>query len=147
MHPLTRSCFLLLLLGNSPFCLPSPSWNLPSFTVKSTLSSPCSRSEPPHYCQCAAFAHLDPLPHHDLVIWTDGFVPFPFAKVGSGVFANCSLCGTKIILFFSVGPVCSIFSAEASGILQALCWFPQHRQVYNFSFFLLLSDSRSVLTT
>ena len=27
-------------------CPPIPSWNLPSFTVKSTLSSPCSRSDP-----------------------------------------------------------------------------------------------------
>ena len=28
-------------------CPPFPPWNLPSFTVESTLSSPCSRSDPP----------------------------------------------------------------------------------------------------
>ena len=28
-------------------CPPSPPWNLPSFTVEFTLSSPCSRSDPP----------------------------------------------------------------------------------------------------
>ena len=28
-------------------CPPCPPWNLPSFTMKSTLSSPCSRSDPP----------------------------------------------------------------------------------------------------
>ena len=27
-------------------CPPSPAWNLPCFTVESTLSSPCSRSDP-----------------------------------------------------------------------------------------------------
>ena len=32
-----------------PWNLPSLSpWNLPSFTVESTLSTPCSRSDPPH---------------------------------------------------------------------------------------------------
>ena len=28
-------------------CPPTPSWNRPSFAVKPTLSSPCSRSNPP----------------------------------------------------------------------------------------------------
>ena len=47
-------------------CPPCPPWNLPSFTVESTLSSPCSRSDPPHSRQGAALAHLDSLP---LMIW------------------------------------------------------------------------------
>ena len=33
-------------------CPPSPSWNLPSFTVESTLSSPFSRSDPPLFPIC-----------------------------------------------------------------------------------------------
>ena len=103
-------------------CPPCPPWNLPSFTVESTLSSPCSRSDPPHSRQGAALAHLDSLPPHDLVLWTDGSVPFPFSKGGSGVLANCSLCGTEAILSFSAGPVCSSFSADACAILHALCW-------------------------
>ena len=49
-------------------CPPCP-WNLPSFTVESTLSSPCSRSDPPHSRQGAALAHLDSLP---LMIWYSG---------------------------------------------------------------------------
>ena len=128
-------------------CPPCPPWNLPSFTVESTLSSPCSRSDPPHSRQGAALAHLDSLPPHDLVLWTDGSVPFPFGKGGSGVLANCSLCGTEAFLFFSAGPVCSSFSAEACAILHALCWSRQHQQVCHFSSFILLSDSRSVLAT
>ena len=112
-------------------CPPFPPWNLPSFTVESTLSSPCSRSDPPH----------------DLVLWTDGSVLFPFGKGGSSVLTNCSLCGTEATLSFSTGPVCLSFSAEACAILHALCWSRQHQQVCHFSSLLLLSDSRSVLAT
>ena len=90
-------------------CPPCPPWNLPSFTVESTLSTPCSRSDPPHSRQGAALAHLDSLPPHDLVLWTDGSVPFPFGKGGSGVLANCSLCGTEATLSFSAGPVFPVF--------------------------------------
>ena len=128
-------------------CPPCPPWNLLSFTVESTLSSPCSRPDPPHSRQGAALAHLDSLPPHDLVLWTDGSVPFPFGKGGSGVLANCSLCGTEATLSFSAGPVCFSFSAEACAILHALCWSRQHHKVCHFSSLLLLSDSRSVLAT
>ena len=42
-------------------CPPCPPWNLPSFTVESTLSTPYSRSDPPLTRQGAALAHLDSL--------------------------------------------------------------------------------------
>ena len=125
----------------------NPPWNLPSFTVESTLSSPCSCSNPPHSRQGAALAHLDSLPPHDLVPWTDGSVPFPFGKSGSCILANCSLCGPEATLSFSAGPVCFSFSAEACAIVHALCWSRQHHKVCHFSSLLLLSDSRSVLAT
>ena len=128
-------------------CPPCPPWNLPSFTVESTLPTPCSRSDLPLSRQGAALAHLDSLPPHDLVLWTGGSVPFPFGKGGSGVLANCSICGTEATLSFPAGPVCSSFSAEACAILHALCWSRQHQQVCHFSSLLLLSDSRSVLAT
>ena len=128
-------------------CPPFPPWNLPSFTVESTLSSSCSRFDPPHTHQGAALAHLDSLPPHDLVLWTDSSVPFPFGKGGSGVLANCSLCGTEATLSFTAGPVCSSFSAKVYAILHALCWSRQHHKVCHFSSLLLLSDSRSFLAT
>ena len=128
-------------------CPPFPLWNLLSFTVESTLSTPCSRSDPPHSYQGAALVHLDSLPTHDLVLWTDGSVSFPFGKGGSGVLANCSLCGSGATFSFLAGPVCSSFSAEACAILHALCWSRQHHKVCHFCSLLLLSDSRSVLTT
>ena len=144
-HPLMlrSTCSREALLA----CPPFPPWNLPSFTAESTLSSPCSRSDPPLSRQGAALAHLDSLSTHDLVLWTDGSVPFPFGKGGSGVLANCSLCGIEATLSFSAGPVCSSFSTEACAILYALCWSRQHQQVCHFSSLLLLFDSRSVLAT
>ena len=97
-------------------CTLLPSWNLASFTVESTLSSPYSCSDPLSR-QGAALAHLDSQPSYDLVLWTDGSVPFAFDKDGSGVLANCSLCGTKTTLSFLAGPVCSRFSAEVCACL------------------------------
>ena len=79
------------------------------------------------------FVHLDSLPPHDLVLRTDGSVPFPFGKGGSGILANCSLCGTEATLSFSAGPIWSSYSAEACAILQALCWSRQQQQVWHFS--------------
>ena len=142
-HPLMlpSTCSREALLA----CPPIPPWNLPSFTVESTLSTPCSRSDPPLSRRGAALAHLDSFPPHDLVLWTDGSVPFPFGKGGSGVLANCSFCGTEATLSISAGPVCSSFSAEVCAILYALCWSQQHKQVCHFFSLLLPSYSRSVL--
>ena len=144
-HPLMlpSTCSREALLAFPPF----PPWNLISFTVESTLSSQCSRSDLPLSRQGVALAHLESLLPHDLVLWTDGSVPLAFGKGGSGVLANCSLCGTEATLPFSAGPVCSSFSAEACAILHVLCWSRQHQQVCHFSFLFLLSDSRSVLAT
>ena len=58
-HPLMlpSTCSREALLA----CPPFPPWNLPSFTMESTLSTPCSRSDPPLSRQGAALAHLDSL--------------------------------------------------------------------------------------
>ena len=48
--------------------------------MESTLSTSCSRSDPPLSRQGAALAHLDSLSPHDLVLWTDGSVPFFLAR-------------------------------------------------------------------
>ena len=117
-------------------CPSFPPWNLPSFSVDSTFSSLCSRSDLPLSRQGAALAHLDSLP---LTIWCCRLTTLFLFQRG-----NCFLCGTEATLSFSV---CSNFSAETCIILQALCWSRQHQQVCHFSSFLLLSDSRSVLTS
>ena len=143
--PLTRSCFLLLLIGRL-FLLALP------HLLRTCLSSLWSSPFPRHAlalilfsCQGAALTHVDSLPPHNLVLWTNSSVPFPFGKGKSGVLTNCSLYGTEVTLSFSAGPVSSSFSAETYTILQAFCWSRQHQQICHF--FLFLSDSRSVLAT
>ena len=51
-----------------PVCSPSTPWNLSSFTVESSLLSPCSRSDPPLSHQGAVLAHIDHLPSYNLVL-------------------------------------------------------------------------------
>ena len=138
---LPSTCSREALVAFPPFA----PWNLLLFMVESTLPTPCCHSDPPLSRQGAALNHLDSLPPHDLVLWIDG--SSPFGKGGSGVLSNCSLCGTEATLFFSAGPACSSFSAEACAILHALCWSRQHQQVCHFSSLLPLSDSHSVLAT
>ena len=87
----------LMLPSTSPkevflACSPSPPWNLSSYTVESTLSSICSCYDLPPSCQGAALAQLDSLPSHNLVLWTNGSVPFPFGKGSSFSFwRTCQL--------------------------------------------------------
>ena len=73
-------------------CPPFHPWNLPSFTVESTLPSPCSRSDFP-----SLSSRCGSLPPHDLVLWTDGPVPFLLGKGGSGP--------TSLPLLFSSPPI------------------------------------------
>ena len=113
--------------------------------MKLTLSSPCSRSNPPLSRQGAALAYLDSFQSHDLVIWTDGSVSFPFDKGGSNFLANCSLCGAEATLSFLAGSVRSKFFRRSLRHLQAFRCSRQRQQVYRFSSLLLLSDSCSVL--
>ena len=94
-HPL-----MLSLIGILFACPPFLPWNPPSFAVELTLSSLCSRSDPPLSRYDGALAHLDFLPSYNLVIWTDGSAPFLFDQGGSGVLANCSLCGAEATLPF-----------------------------------------------
>ena len=125
-------------------CPPFPPWNSPCIKVDTAIPT-CSRSDPLLARQSAALSHLNSLPHHDLVLWTDGSVPFALGKGGSGVFADCSLCNTQELLSFSAGPVCSSFSAEAVALFQALSWTRQHLRICQFNSVLILSDSCSVL--
>ena len=84
-----------------------------------------------------------------LMIWYSGLTVlllFLLAKAASA-FLPTALYGTETTLFFSAGPVCSSFSAEACAILHALCWSQKHQQACHFSSLLLLSDSRSVISS
>ena len=82
-------------------CPPFPPWNLPSFTVESTLSTPYSRSDPPLSRQGAALAHLDSL----LMIWCFG--------------------QTALFLFFLAGAAPAFLPTALSVVLRPLFTFQQ----------------------
>ena len=65
-------------------CPPCSPWNLPLFTVESTLCLPCFHSDPLTLAKVRLSPTLTLLPH-DLVLWTDDTVSFLFGKGGSGV--------------------------------------------------------------
>ena len=140
MHPLTRSCFLLLVLRRLfllafsfllGICLPSP-WN-PPFPLHALALIPLS------------LANVRPSPTltlSPLMMWYSGQTAlflFLLAKADPAFLPTALSVAT---LSFSAGPVCSSFLAEACAILHALCWSRQHQQVCHFSSLLLLSDSR-----
>ena len=120
-----------------------PPWNLPSFTVESTLSSSCSRFDPSLSRQGWALAHLNILPPHNLVLWTDGSVLFHLSKGDSGILANCSLCGTEATLSFSAGPVVQVFPLKPAPFCKLFAGLGSTNKFATS--LLLLSDSHSVL--
>ena len=134
LPPLTPSCFLPPLLGRLILR------GLPSL-LGISLSSPWIPPFPLHALALIflslAKVRLSPtLTLSPLMIWYSGMTAlflFPFGKGRFSVLANCSYCGTETTLSFSLGPVCSSFSAEVCAILHALCWSRQHQQVCHFS--------------
>ena len=142
LHPLTRSCFLLPLLGRLPcllslgICLPSlwsPPFPLHALNLIPSLSPRCGS------CSASLYPTLRP-----------GALDRRLCSIS---FWQGRLWHTCQLLslwhwghsFFSAGPVCSCFSYEAYAILHALCWSRQHQQVCHFSSLFILSDSCSLL--
>ena len=123
-----------------------PPWNPPSLTVESLLSFPCSRFVPFLSRQGAALTHLVSLSPYDLVICTDGSVPLSFGVGGSGILANCSLCGTEATLSFSAGnfhQYAQVFPLKPAPFCKLFANLGGTNKTAAF----LLSDSCSVLNT
>ena len=124
-----------LMFSSREALLASPSfrpWNLHSFTVESTISFSCSRSNPPLSHQGAAFAQFHSLSPHDLVLWTDDSVPFSFGKGGLVYLPTALSVALRPLFPFRQAQYLPSFSAEACAILYALCWSRQHQQVCHF---------------
>ena len=124
-------------------CPPCPPWKLPSFTVKSTLSTPCSCSDPPLSRQGAALAHLDSLPPHDLVLGQTALFLFLFARADPALLPTALSVALRLLFPFrqaqfaqvfrmKPAPFCTLFAGLGSTDKSAIS-------------LLLLSDSRSVL--
>ena len=81
-----------------------------------TLSSEFSRSGSLFSLWCSSCRFWLSL-YNNLMIWSDGFVPFCFGQGGLGVPADCSFCGATVILSCSPGLVYLKFFAAS------FCWF------------------------
>ena len=95
---------LPFLLG---ICLPS---------LWSPLFSSCSRSDLPLSRQGGAVAHLDSLPP---TIWFSGLTAlflFHLAKTALAYLSTALFVALRPLFTFSIGPVCSSFSAEVCAI-------------------------------
>ena len=115
-------------------CPPFPPWNLPSFTVESTLSSPCSRSDPPLIRQGAVLAHLDSL---SITIWCFGLtVLFLFLLAKAALRPLFPFQQAQYVQIFPLkpAPFCKLFAGLGSTIKSATSLFLQY-------------DSRSVLSS
>ena len=143
MRPLTRSCFLLLVLGRLlllalpvllEICLPSR-WS-PPFPLYALALIP-----PPAKVRLSPTLTLFPL-----MIWCFGQTALSLLTRAAPAFLPTALSVALRPLFpFQQAQYAQVFSAEACAILHALYWFRQHQQVCHFSSLLLLSESRSVL--
>ena len=146
------STYPLMLPSTSPrddllACPPFPHWNLPSFTVESTLSFPCSHSDPLFLAKVQLSLTLT-LSHP--TTWCSGQTAvflFILSKAVLAYLPSALSVALRPLFSFSAGPVCSSFFTKACAIKQALCWSWQHQQVCHFTFLLFLCDSHSVLIT
>ena len=112
---------------------PSPPWNLPSFTVESTLSSPFSHSDPPSLVLLRCISHL--------TVWCFGHMAlFLLAKAALAYLPTALFVALRhssqqalCVQVFPLKPVpfCTLFAGLGSTNKSATS---------------LLSDSRSVLT-
>ena len=124
-------------------CPPFPSWNLPSFTVESTLSCSRSRSDPPHSRQGAALAHLDSLP---LIIWYFELTALFFLAKAAPAFLPTALSVALRPLFpFRQAQYAQVFLLKPGQFCKLFAGFSSTNKPATS--LLLLSDSRSVLAT
>ena len=144
MRPLTRSCFLLLVLGRLfllalpvllGICLPSR-WS-PPFLLHALALIPLFLAK----------VRLSPtLTLSPLMIWCFGQTAlFLLARAAPAFLPTALSVALRPLFPFRQAQYAQVFSAEACAILHSLCWSRQHQQVCHFSSLLLLSDSHSVL--
>ena len=108
-------------------CTSSPPWNLLSFAVQSTLSSPCLCSNLSSLVKVRLSLTLILF---QLTIWCFGqtalFV-FLLARAALAFLPTALSVALRPLFSFVAGSVCSSLSAEAYAILQALWWLEQHQ--------------------
>ena len=126
-------------------CPPSPPWNLPSFTVESTLSSCCSRSDLPLSRQGAALAHLDSLP---LMIWYSALTAlflFLLVKAAPAFLPTALFVALRPLFPFRQAQYVQVFLLKPAPFCTLFVGLGSTNK--SVTSLLLLPDSRSVFAT
>ena len=142
------STHLLISPSTSPreallACHPSSPWNLRSFTVKSTLSSSCSDSDPPLSRQGAALAHLD-----SLMIWYSGLTALlllVLARAALAYLPTAFSVALRPLFSFRQAQYVQVFPLKPAPFCTLFAGLDSTNK--SATFLLFLSDSRSILTT
>ena len=134
MRPLTRSCFLLLLLGRL-FLLALPF--LLRICFRSLWSLPFPLCAPAIILLSLSKVWLSPtLTLSTLMIWYSGltaFFLFPLPRATPAFLPTALSVALRPLFPFRQAQYVQVFSAEACAILHALCWSQHHQQVCHFS--------------
>ena len=128
-------------------CPPFPPRNLPSFTVESTLTTPCSRSDPPLSRQGAALAHLDSLP---IMIWCSGQTAlflFLLARAAPAFLPSAFSVALRPLFPFQQAQYIQVFPLKPAPFCTLFAGLGNTDKSAIFLLFSYLSDSRSVLTS
>ena len=129
------------------FLSTAPWSDAPRYSISTTLSEPCSRTDPPGVRYDAAISHISTLSPADVTAWTDGSVPNGLGRGGAGAHIHCNLCSSTVSLSYTTGASASSFTAETHAINRALDWCLSHQSLCSYKSLLLFSDSKSVLMT
>ena len=140
-HPLMlpSTCFREALVA----CPPFPPWNLPSFTVESTLSTPCSRSDPPSLAKVRLSPTLTLSPP---MIWCFGQTAlFLLAKAAPAFLPTALSVALRPLFPFRQAQYAQVFPLKPAPFCTLSAGLGNTNKTAISLF--LLSDSRSVLAT
>ena len=110
---------LCLILGT---CLPSL-W-IPPLLL---------HSDPPLSRQGMALAHLNSLPPHDLVLWTDGSIPIHFGKGGLAYLPTAFFVALRPLLFFRQAQYVQVFPLKPAPSCKLFAGLGSTNEVCHFS--------------
>ena len=126
-------------------CPPCPPWNLPLFTMESTLPSPCSRSDP---LSLAKVWLLPTLTLSPLMIWYSGQTAlflFLLARAAPVFLPTVLSVALRPLFPFQQAQYAQVFPLEPTPFCTLFAGLGSTNK--SAISLLLLSDSRSVLTT
>ena len=126
-------------------CSPCPPWNLPSFTVDSTLSTPCSRSDTPSLAKVRLSPTLTLSP---LMIWCfgqTGLFLFLLVRVAAAFLPTALSVTLRPLFPFRQAQYAQVFPLKPAPFCTLFAGLGNTNK-FAISL-LLLSDPRSVLAT